>query len=106
MGRTLAPFRIALENEIESWKSFLYGLRPGDRKYFDQIMSAARNHSDAGSLAARPLLSEIIFMGVLIEQQKRLEDLATNLEMLTNTVNLLGDLNKHGAKSLRPEQKI
>ena len=74
MGRTLPPFRPALECEIETWKDFRRGLRPEDRKYYDKIMESARKHADAGSLAARPLISEVIFFSCLLEQQKQIRE--------------------------------
>ena len=82
MGRTILPFRAALEREIESWKEFARGLRPEDRKAFSEIMDNARAHADAGSLSARPLLSEIIFMAQLVEQQKAIEELVKKVAEL------------------------
>ncbi len=83
MGRTLPSFRPALDMEIQSWKNFKRGLRPDDRLYFDQVMRYARMHSDAGSLSARYMISENIWLSALIEQQKKiaeLEKMITQLE--------------------------
>ncbi len=80
MGRTLPPFRPALECEIETWKEFRRGLRPEDKRHFDSIMESARKHADAGSLAARPLISEVIFFSCLLEQQKQIRK---QLEIIT-----------------------
>jgi hypothetical protein len=73
MGRTVPAFRPALEHEIESWKDFKRGLRPEDQKVFDKLMNFARIHADAGSLSARPMLSEILFISFAIEQEKKIE---------------------------------
>ena len=70
MGRTLMPFRMALESELESWKEYRRGLRAEDRSYFDLLTNYSRKHADAGSLAARPLLSEVMFISIALEQQK------------------------------------
>ena len=75
MGRTLLPFRMALEEEFSTWKLFRNTLKPEDQASFDQLIQYARHHADAGSLAARPLLSEIMFMSIAIEQQKILNKL-------------------------------
>ena len=72
IGRTVPSFRPALEHEIESWKDFKRALRPDDQKIFNKLMNFARIHADAGSLSARPLLSEILFISFAIEQEKRI----------------------------------
>jgi len=72
IGRTVPSFRPALEHEIESWKDFKRALRPEEQRIFDKLMNFARIHADAGSLSARPLLSEILFISFAIEQEKRI----------------------------------
>ncbi len=71
-GRTVPSFRPALEHEIESWKDYKRALRPEDQKIFDKLMNFARIHADAGSLSARPMLSEILFISFAIEQEKKI----------------------------------
>ncbi len=71
-GRTVPSFRPALEHEIESWKDYKRALRPEDQKVFDKLMNFARIHADAGSLSARPMLSEILFISFAIEQEKKI----------------------------------
>jgi hypothetical protein len=75
MGRTLPSFRPALQHEISTWKPFRRGLAPEDQKHFDTIMTYAQMHSDAGSLCPRCMLSEHIFLGCALEQQKRIAEL-------------------------------
>jgi len=82
MGRTVPSFRPALEHEIESWKDFKRALRPEDQKIFDKLMNFARIHADAGSLSARPMLSEILFISFAIEQGKRIESLEKRVQEL------------------------
>lgn len=86
MGRTVPSFRPALEEEIESWKDFKRALRPEDQKIFDKLMNFARIHADAGSLAARPMLSEILFMTYAIEQEKTIESLERRVEELEKKI--------------------
>ena len=38
-------------------------------------MNFARLHSDAGSLAARPIISEIMFISILVAQQRAIDEL-------------------------------
>lgn len=82
MGRTVPSFRPALEHEIESWKDFKRALRPEDQKVFDKLMNFARIHADAGSLSARPMLSELLFISFAIEQEKKIESLEKRIQEL------------------------
>ena len=82
MGRTVPSFRPALEHEIESWKDFKRALRAEDQEIFHKLMNFARIHSDAGSLSARPMLSEILFMSFAIEQEKKVEILEKRVKEL------------------------
>ena len=86
MGRTVPAFRPALEHEIESWKDYKRALRPDDQKVFDKLMNYARIHADAGSLGARPLLSEILFISFAIEQEKKIALLEKRLDELMQLI--------------------
>ncbi|MHA1745464.1 MAG: hypothetical protein ACTSWW_05665 [Promethearchaeota archaeon] len=94
MGRTLLPFRPALEQEISSWKGYKHGLGPEEQKIFDILVQYARQHADAGSLAARPLLSEVVLFSIALEQQKCIVALEARLHNLEKT-----QLMKKGAHS-------
>jgi hypothetical protein len=86
MGRTVPSFRPALEHEIESWKDFKRALRPEEQKVFDKLMNFARIHADAGSLAARPMLSEHLFISFAIEQEKRIDLLLHRIHELEELI--------------------
>jgi hypothetical protein len=86
MGRTVPAFRPALEHEIESWKDYKRALRPVDQKVFDKLMNYARIHADAGSLGARPMLSEILFISFAIEQEKKIELLENHIKELEEII--------------------
>ncbi|MHA2182468.1 MAG: hypothetical protein ACXAAH_13695 [Promethearchaeota archaeon] len=86
MGRTVPSFRPALEHEIESWKNFKRALRPDEQKIFNKLMNYARIHADAGSMSARPMLSEILFISFAVEQEKRIENLEEKVEELEKMV--------------------
>ena len=86
MGRTVPSFRPALEHEIESWKDFKRALRPEERRVFDKLMNYARIHADAGSLAGRPILSEILFISFVLEQEKRIELLESRITELEEKI--------------------
>ena len=86
MGRTLLPFRPALESEINSWVEYRRGLRPEDRPLFDILINYARQHADSGSLVARPLLSEVMFFSFALEQQKRIAELTAKILQLEKEI--------------------
>ena len=86
MGRTVPSFRPALEHEIESWKDFKRALRPEEQKIFDKLMNFARIHADAGSMSARPLLSEVLFISFAVEQEKKIEMLEEKIKKLEETI--------------------
>jgi hypothetical protein len=50
-------------------------------------MNFARIHADAGSLGARPMLSEILFIAFAIEQEKKIKMLEEKLTELENIIN-------------------
>ena len=82
MGRTVPSFRPALEHEIESWKDFKRALRSEEQRIFNKLMNYARIHADAGSLSARPMLSEVLFIAFAIEQEKKIEILEKKVKEL------------------------
>jgi hypothetical protein len=86
MGRTVPSFRPALEHEIESWKDFKRALRSEEQKIFDKLMNFARIHADAGSMSARPLLSEVLFISFAIEQEKKIELLEQKVSELEEII--------------------
>ncbi|MFW9901952.1 MAG: hypothetical protein ACFFDY_11830 [Candidatus Thorarchaeota archaeon] len=86
MGRTVPSFRPALEHEIESWKDFKRALRPEEQKIFDKLMNFARIHADAGSMSARPMLSEILFISFAVEQEKKIEVLEAKVNELEEMI--------------------
>lgn len=79
MGRTVPAYRPALEEEIKSWEFFKRGLKPKERDVFEKIMNQARIHADAGSLAARPELTQVILMCIALEQEKEIQQLKDRL---------------------------
>ena len=49
-------------------------------------MNYARIHADAGSMSARPMLSEILFISFAVEQEKRIENLEEKVEKLEELI--------------------
>lgn len=83
MGRTVPSFRQALNREIASWGVYKRALSPADQSRFDKVMIMARKHADASSIAARPVMSEAVFMSALLsllELVETLQDRVNELE--------------------------
>ncbi|MBD3188696.1 hypothetical protein GF325_17850 [Candidatus Bathyarchaeota archaeon] len=89
MGRTVLSFRQALNREIGTWSEFRRGLAPGDRERFDALMDMSRHRADAASLAARPVLSEAMFMSIITGLMERMDSLSSRLSALEAKVDSL-----------------
>jgi len=82
MGKTVESYRLALEDEINSWNGFQKALRIDDKTAFETLMDACRNYASAGSNATRPLIFESMIMSILLSQQKKI----TQLEKTLNAI--------------------
>jgi len=80
MGRTVESYRMALEDEIRRWNGFAKTLRIEDKKAFDALMDACRNHASAGSNATQPIIFEPMVLSILLSQQKELQRLEKKLD--------------------------
>nr|MDO8087012.1 hypothetical protein [Candidatus Sigynarchaeum springense] len=79
MGRTVLSYRQALNREVASWNEFRRGLSPGDQAIFDEVANLARQHADASSLAARPVVVENVFMCAIVGMLGKLKALEARL---------------------------
>ncbi|HME53654.1 MAG TPA: hypothetical protein VKM55_15615 [Candidatus Lokiarchaeia archaeon] len=86
-GRTVLSYRQALNREVASWNEFRRGLSPDDQACFDDIATMARQHADASSLAARPMMSENVFMSVLVALTRHVHELEEHVKQLEKAVN-------------------
>jgi hypothetical protein len=82
LGRTVPSYRQALETEINRWEGFRKALRDRDVEAFEKMMSACRTYASAGGSATRPVLTEAMFMCVLLDQQRELMEMRESLERL------------------------
>ena len=82
MGRTVLPFSRVLEQEVQEWKKFRRGLRKEDQQFFDHLFEKARLHVQAGVYASRPWPFETILISILIEHEKALVALKSQLQAL------------------------
>jgi len=68
--------------EIARWEGFCKALRSKDVEAFVEIMNACRIYASAGGMATRPILSEAMFMSILLSQQRSLMEIRERLERL------------------------
>jgi len=66
---------MALEAEIESWKSFRDVLRIDERELFDDLMDLARERTSAGGAAVRPRIIEAMMMTLIFQHHRLLKEL-------------------------------
>jgi adenosylmethionine-8-amino-7-oxononanoate aminotransferase len=74
-----------LESEIARWKEFVKAL-PGnsDKEAFEELMNHCRNYASSAGAAVRPIISEAMFMSILLAHEKELRKIKSTLEKLNN----------------------
>jgi predicted NACHT family NTPase len=82
MGRTVPSYRQALDAEIGRWDGFRKALRGKELEAFDRMMNACKTYASAGGMATRTILTEAMFMSILLSQQKELMEIRESLERL------------------------
>lgn len=83
MGKTVPSYRVALEHEIQRWSGFANALRPDIRTVFEELMDICRNYASAASCATRPVLFEAMVMTILLDQNKKLNQIEKKLQELS-----------------------
>ncbi len=84
MGRTVLPFSRVLEQEVQEWKKFRRGLRKEDQQFLDRLFEEARLHVQAGVYASKPWPFETILISILLEHEKAIVELRSQLQALGN----------------------
>ena len=83
VGKTVPSYRMALEDEIDQWKSFRNALAgEEDKAAFDDLMDMCRNNGMAGGAACDPIIFEPMAMSILLAQQKKMQQLEYRLNDL------------------------
>ena len=82
MGRTVASYRLALDDEISKWNGFSKVLRVEDQEAFEELMDACRLFASAGSNATQPILFEPMVLSILLFQQRKLKRLEKALDAI------------------------
>jgi hypothetical protein len=80
LGRTVPTYRNVLENLIKEWQEFKRALRKEDREAFDRLIEKARMHASAASYETRLDPMESMFMSILLEQEKEIQELKEKIK--------------------------
>jgi hypothetical protein len=80
MGRTVMPFSHVLEEERGRWKEFRKRLTRKDQEAFDRLFDRAKFHTAAGVYQAHPYPLETIFVSVILEHEKMIQEIAEKLK--------------------------
>ena len=79
MGRTVPTFTMSLEREMAAWSQYRRALRAEDQQVFDRLFALARQHLAESAAAARPVPFDAMLLSMLLEQQKRIEEMERQL---------------------------
>ena len=80
MGRTLPTTNQTILTEITNYSNFKRALRKPDQQLLEELFTYARQHTMAISLADHALPIESMLLAILIEQQRRINDLTERLD--------------------------
>jgi len=82
LGRTVASYRQALEDEISKWDGFKKALRSKDAEAFDRMLNACRMYASAASMSTRPVLFEAMVMSILLSHEEALTEIREKLDRI------------------------
>ena len=80
MGRTVATWRMRIEERMVQWNAFRRALRTEDRLALDEAANAVRQRASAGGMMATPDPLEPILLSVLVDAFVRIRRLEARLE--------------------------
>ena len=83
LGRTVPSYRMKLESEIAKWKPFMKALPSNrEKEAFEELMNECRRNASAAGAAVRPIVSEAMFMSILLHQEKMLTEIKDRFDKL------------------------
>ncbi|KZN23262.1 hypothetical protein A4G99_14555 [Haladaptatus sp. R4] len=87
MGRTNSTYRELLRATESRWGDYRRALRRADQGVFDRLFEYSRAHADASGFLNHQLVEIPALVSMLIEQQKRLDDLEDRLAHVEDALN-------------------
>ena len=82
MSRPWPSFSRLIEQERRRWASFRRALSQPDADAFDSLFACITRHLQAEVYLSRPRTFEAMILAVLLEHQKRVEEMVSELEKL------------------------
>jgi hypothetical protein len=83
MGRPLPSFSWLIEQERRRWAPFRRALSKPYQEAFDSLFACITRHLQADAYLSRPRTFEAVILAVLLEHEKRIEELMRRLEKTT-----------------------
>ena len=80
MGRPFPSFSRLIEQERRRWAPFRRALSQPDADAFDHLFACITRHLQADVYLSRPRTFEAIMLTVLLEHEKRIEEVMRRLE--------------------------
>ncbi|WP_231188069.1 hypothetical protein [Haladaptatus sp. DYF46] len=87
MGRTDSTYRDLLRAMESRWEEYRRGLHRADQQVFDRLFEFARAHAEASRLQTPRLVEIPALVSILLEQQKRIDDLEDRLDHIERDLN-------------------
>lgn len=86
MGRTVLPFSQVLSEKQSHFSKFRRALREEDQQAFDALFEQARIHIQAAVYYADPDPAEALFLSVMIEHWKLIDQMEKRISELETQV--------------------
>jgi hypothetical protein len=85
-----------LDEEIGSWKGFPWALRKEDRELWDAMITEVKQYyTDAVEKSGKPLTTDPFFMALILAQQKTIERLKEEVQLLGSSQSTTQGLPSH-----------
>lgn len=89
MGRTVAPYSMALQSTLERFKDFEKALRKDDREIFYELMRYAKTQIQSGVMASNPNPFDSMSLTMHIQIVKKLNSALEEIEKLKTEIKVL-----------------
>lgn len=90
MGRTILPYRSAIEREIShTWKKFARMLRGEEKTSFEDLINSIRNYASEAGAAAFPSVIDGMFLSAIFAHTIELKELRKSIKEVQKTIEQL-----------------
>ena len=90
MGRTILPYRSAIEHEFShTWKKFARMLRREEKEFFEDLINTIRSYTSEAGAAAFPSVIDGMFLSAIFAHTKELKELRNSVKEVHKTIEQL-----------------